>query len=126
MKDILTLEDVKQLVNSFYQKAKDDDLLGPVFNSVITDWDKHLATMYTFWQTILLNEQTYHGAPFFKHIPLPIHTDHFNRWVELFIENIDEQFTGEKAEMAKARAKQFGIIFSSKMEYVNAQKNSSH
>lgn len=126
MKDISNIDDVKQLVNSFYQKAKDDELLGPIFNSVIQDWDKHLGTMYTFWQTILLNEHTYHGAPFFKHIPLPIHTDHFNRWVELFIMNVDEQFAGEKAEMAKARAKQFGTIFSSKMEYINAQKNAAH
>lgn len=126
MNDITHIDDVKQLVNSFYQKAKEDDLLGPVFHSVIQDWDKHLSTMYTFWQTILLNEHTYHGAPFFKHIPLPIHTDHFNRWVELFILNVDEQFEGEKAEMAKARAKQFGTIFSSKMEYVNAQKNIPH
>lgn len=123
MKDIQNLEDIKQLVNSFYSKAKSDDLLGPVFNSVIGDWDKHLATMYTFWQTILLNEHTYNGAPFFKHIPLPIHTDHFNRWVDLFTQNINEQFEGEKAEMAKARAQQLGAIFSSKMEYVNAQKN---
>lgn len=66
--DILTIEDVKLLVNSFYDKIRRDELLGPVFNGIIQDrWPVHLEKMYRFWQTVLLQEHTYFGSPFLPH-----------------------------------------------------------
>ena len=117
-KEILTINDIKQLVDSFYSKVREDDLLKDVFNSVIEErWPEHLEKLYRFWQTILLGEQTYFGSPFLPHANLPITGKHFERWLKLFYENIDEQFTGEKAQQAKWRADKMAQMFQSKIEY---------
>ena len=34
-KDILTLDDVKLLVNRFYDKVREDGMLAPIFNEKI-------------------------------------------------------------------------------------------
>ncbi len=115
--DIFSLEDVKTLVNTFYDKVREDALLAPIFNKVIKErWPEHLETMYTFWQTVLLGEHTYTGSPFPPHAKLPISKAHFDRWLELFYSTIDEQFEGEIAEEAKWRASKMAEIFQFKID----------
>jgi hemoglobin len=59
-RDVETMEDVQNLVNTFYGRIREDELLGPIFNDTIQDrWPEHLEKMYSFWQTILLQEHTY-------------------------------------------------------------------
>ena len=59
LNDILRLEDVKILVDTFYGKIRQDDLLADIFNQIIQDnWSTHLEKMYRFWQTVLLSEHT--------------------------------------------------------------------
>ena len=53
--DILTREDIKLLVDRFYDKVQSDPLLGPVFSHV--DWPHHLPIMYNFWSSMLLGDQ---------------------------------------------------------------------
>ena len=49
MKDILNLDDVKLVVDCFYDKVRNDKLLKDVFNNVIQDrWPEHLEKMYRF------------------------------------------------------------------------------
>lgn len=68
--EILNLTDVKQLVDTFYEKVREDELLNPIFNNVIKEhWPEHLEKMYKFWQTILLEEHTYFGSPLFPRPP---------------------------------------------------------
>ena len=120
---ISNLEDVKMLVDQFYGKVQKDDLIGPIFNEVIQDnWGVHLQKMYSFWQTLLLNEHTYHGAPFLPHMELPIDPHHFDRWMELFTETVDEHFEGEVANEAKWRASKMASLFMSKLEYYRKNK----
>ena len=114
--DIFGREDIELLVNTFYEAAKKDDLLGPVFNDKVKDWDRHLGIMYTFWETVVLDAYTYKGTPFNQHANLPIQETHFERWVQLFSAIIDELFEGPNATNAKQRAAQFGIVFWSKMK----------
>ena len=62
MKEIQDIDDVKLLVNTFYGKVRQDDLLGKIFDGVIQDnWDFHLNKMYGFWQTVLLHEPCLSG-----------------------------------------------------------------
>ncbi len=35
----------------------------------------------------------------------PLRAEHFHRWLKIFRETIDESFDGERAELAKTRAK---------------------
>ena len=86
---LLNLDDVKKLVDGFYNKVREDELLAPVFNARIEDrWAHHLEKMYTFWQTTLLGEHTYSGRPFPPHATLPVGHQHFERWIKLFTESI--------------------------------------
>lgn len=120
-KEILTLEDIKLLVDSFYDKVRTDDLLSPVFNSVIKDnWPAHLEKMYRFWQTVLLEEHTYYGSPFPPHAKLPIEKKHFEKWLALFQATIDDLVTGKLAEEAKWRSNKMAEMFLYKIEYYKA------
>ncbi len=117
-KNILQLEDIKLLVDRFYEKVREDVLLAPVFNQRMGDrWPEHLEKMYKFWQTVLLGEHTYFGSPFTPHALLPVDKKHFDQWLTLFYETVDENFTGEKAEEAKWRASKMAEMFLYKIEY---------
>lgn len=119
MKDISTLEDIKKLVDTFYEKVQQDTLIGPVFNEKIQDrWPEHLAKMYQFWETVLLDNHTYSGRPFPPHAFLPVGSDHFNRWIQLFTGTTDALFTGPVADEAKQRAAKMAEMFHHKIEYI--------
>src|SRR6187431_1169039 len=95
MKEIVVREDIILLVDNFYGKVNKDGLLGPLFAHV--NWPSHLPIMYNFWSSMLLGEQSYQGNPFQKNMSLPLEGQHFDRWLELFFETVDETFIGEKA-----------------------------
>lgn len=117
MKDIEVLEDIKKVVDNFYGKVRRDELLGPVFKAKIGDnWDQHLDKMYRFWQTILLDEEkTYFGNPFMKHAKLPISPEHFDKWLQLWKETLQENYDGAKTEEALWRAQRMGYVFQVKL-----------
>ncbi|MBS1647518.1 MAG: group III truncated hemoglobin [Bacteroidetes bacterium] len=116
--DILTLDDVKLLVDSFYTKVREDEMLAPIFNDRIQDrWPIHLEKMYRFWQTVLLSEHTYYGSPFVPHAQLPVDKEHFDQWLKLFFATVDELFTGEKAHEAKWRSNKMAEMFYYKITY---------
>lgn len=116
--DITSLEDIKLLVDTFYNKVAEDALLAPVFNERLGDrWLPHLEKMYTFWQTLLLQEQTYNGAPFPPHAKLPVDETHFTEWLQLFTQTVDNLFSGEKADEAKWRAGKMAEMFRFKIAY---------
>lgn len=117
MHDITTPEDVQLLVDTFYSKIRQNDLLAPVFAQRITTetWPVHLEKMYRFWGSILLYTQNYNGSPFDKHIGLGISSRHFETWLALFAQTVDELFEGETANIAKERANNIGRIFEFKL-----------
>ncbi|MBE9583019.1 group III truncated hemoglobin [Mucilaginibacter sp. JRF] len=123
-KDIFNLDDIKQLVDTFYSKVQSNPLIGPVFNERIKDrWPQHLEKMYSFWQTVLLEEYTYFGRPFPPHAQLPVEREHFETWLDLFKETVDELFTGDKATEAKWRANKMAEMFQIKIAHF---RNSNH
>lgn len=92
-------------------------MLAPIFNDRIKDrWPQHLEKMYTFWQTLLLDQHTYFGSPFPPHAQLPVQHEHFVRWMLLFTATVDELFAGEKAMEAKWRAGKMAQMFEYKIE----------
>jgi hemoglobin len=120
LKDITNEDDIKLLVDSFYDRAGRDELLGPVFNEVArVDWSHHLPTMYSFWSTMLFRSMTYKGRPWPKHAPLPVRKEHFERWVGLFCETVDSLFNGEKASEAKSIALSIADTFQTRFGIFN-------
>lgn len=116
-RDIVTTEDVKELVDKFYKKVNNDELLAPVFNhEASVNWDEHLPKMYKFWGTQLIATGDYVGRPFPPHMSLNIGKEHFEHWIRLFLETVDENFDGITAGVAKTKAKNIAAVFQYKLE----------
>ncbi|WP_181307845.1 group III truncated hemoglobin [Rufibacter sp. XAAS-G3-1] len=114
--DIETEEDIRRLVDTFYDHVNQDDLLGPVFNGFAkVDWEHHLPKMYQFWSTVLFGSMAYKGQPFPRHLALPVDRTHFTRWIALFTQTVDELFAGAMADQAKQKATSIANIFQMKM-----------
>lgn len=81
---------IDRLVRAFYARARLDPLLGPIFERNVADWEAHFVRMRDFWSSVALMSVRYHGQPMAAHLPLPIDTPHFNRWLELFAATAQE------------------------------------
>jgi hemoglobin len=75
---------IEYLVRAFYEKVRADEMLAPVFDARIRDWELHLQQMFAFWSSVALMAGRYHGTPMAKHTPLPVDAAHFDRWLSLF------------------------------------------
>ena len=107
--DIETKEDIKTLVDTFYGRVRQDNRLGPIFNTIIGDhWEQHLPKMYAFWGMSLMGEGGYTGNAVQKHVAIdqqmPLQDAHFERWIGLWQQTVDELFEGKRAEDAKKKA----------------------
>lgn len=123
-KEITNLDDIKLLVDTFYGRIRENELLAPIFNAVISDrWPQHLEKMYRFWQTVLLDEHTYYNSPFPPHAKLPIAQNHFDTWLQLWHLTIDENFTGKLAEEAKWRGDKMAVMFLNKIQYYSSRSS---
>ncbi len=102
-KNILNRHDIESIVNYFYDKVRKDDILVPMFGHV--DWKKHLPLMYDFWDNVLFYTGNYTGNPMAKHLMAhgrnPMTPAHFERWLELFYEVLDELHTGKNTELLR-------------------------
>jgi len=108
-RDLEGKEDIRQLIDDFYTKVRRDELIGPIFSEVAkVDWDHHLPVMYDFWEGVLFHTGNYTGNPMRVHKQLhekfPLEQVHFDRWLQIFRETLDERFEGPVAEQARQRA----------------------
>jgi hemoglobin len=123
-KDITTKDDIKNLVDSFYNKVKENELLAHVFVTTMQiEWEKHLPKMYQFWEFILWQTGEYKGTPFDKHIvvnnKVALTPQHFDNWINLFYETVDELFEGENATSIKTKATNIKNVWSYKFSLQN-------
>jgi len=119
-KDILNNDDIKKVVNLFYDKIKTDDVLGHFFNKVShVNWDEHKMLLCSFWENVLFYTGNYEGNPLVTHRKVKEkHTttpEHFKRWHQLFNEIIDQHFKGSNAERMKQHAIEISNIMQQKM-----------
>ncbi|MFZ9587803.1 MAG: group III truncated hemoglobin [Crocinitomicaceae bacterium] len=113
MKEIENAQDVHELVSSFYKKVMSDDVIGPFFRGI--QLEEHLPKMEFFWRFVLLDESGYTTSVTDKHMHMRLKKEHFDRWLLLFYQTLDELFTGEKVNLAKQRASLIGWTIQSKM-----------
>ena len=109
-RDLQDRSDIAELVGEFYRRAFEDPLIGPIFTDIARmDLDHHLPIMCDFWETVLFNAGLYRRNALQVHLVLgarcPLRQEHFDRWLTLWVSNVDEHFTGEKAELAKTQAR---------------------
>ena len=120
MKDIVSQDDIQVLVNSFYDKVKTSEI-GFFFEEIAkVNWEKHLPKMYIFWESVLFATVKFNGNPMGAHFPIneiiPMEKKHFEAWLKLWKETVDENFSGEMAESAKNKAENIAKLMSFKME----------
>jgi hemoglobin len=104
---------IGQCVRAFYAKGVKDPLLGSVFADSISDLDHHIEIVQNFWSKSLLGTERYEGQPFAAHVKLPIEPEHFQRWLELFVEAAQETLPATQAEQAIAKASHMAQCFQS-------------
>lgn len=91
-------ERISELVDTFYDRIRGDEILGPIFNEIITDWPPHLARMKDFWASIAIESGRFHGNPMVKHLAIPgIDQTHFTRWLALFNATLPDVFPNSNA-----------------------------
>ncbi len=95
---------IELLVRTFYDRARRDPLLGPVFERHVHDWEVHIKQLCAFWSSVVLTSGRYHGQPMVAHLPLPVDTPEFNRWLEIFAETAESMCPPAAAALFIERA----------------------
>jgi hemoglobin len=97
---------IADVVHAFYAKVRRDPELGPIFNGRIGErWDAHLAKLCDFWSSVLLMTGRFKGQPMVVHARLDeAGAEHFQRWLRMFHETVDEVCPGPPAELFKAKS----------------------
>jgi hemoglobin len=92
-KDIVNTNDIKTLVDSFYEKIKTDECIGFIFTDMAkTNWEKHLPIMYRFWENLLFYTGSYEGNPMELHQNLHrfsnLQPAYFDHWLALLLQQL--------------------------------------
>lgn len=119
-KDLTGLADIEKVVALFYEKVKADDTIGFFFSEVIPiDWPSHLTLMCAFWENVLFYTGNYEGDPLATHRNIhrmhPTTSVHFERWLQLFEQSVDEMYEGKNATKMKMHAKGIATVMQEKM-----------
>ncbi|MBC7583071.1 group III truncated hemoglobin [Tardiphaga sp. vice352] len=107
----ITEESIALLVRTFYGRAREDALIGPVFNAAVSDWEHHIAQISDFWSSMLLKTGRYDGRPMRPHLVLPLTAAHFDRWLALFEPTAREIFSADVADAFIERARRIADGF---------------
>jgi hemoglobin len=119
--DIETRDDCEQLVRAFYGRALTDPVIGWLFTDVARlDLEAHVPRIASFWETILLGARSYGGGAFAPHAALnaraQLRAGHFERWLWLWQQTVDELYAGERAQLAKAHAIRVARAFHQRLQ----------
>ena len=102
----ITEEGLKRLVSLFYERVREDESLGPIFNDAIENWPEHLDKLVTFWSSVMLTSGRYKGNPMSAHLKhkSQITPDLFQRWLQLWGRTAAEVMTPDAAAALEAKA----------------------
>lgn len=102
MFDAINKESLDKFVDIFYNKARNDRDIGPVFNAQITseeEWEKHKAVVSSFWLYHFTGIHSEDAPPKHKGGMMGAHQDmppfpreHFGIWMRLFEEALNEVY----------------------------------
>lgn len=108
--DITNRDDITIALTDFYTRAFADQIIGFMFTDVAkVDLNGHVQLITDFWSSILFKDGSYTGNAMQKHIDLnskmTLKPGHFTRWLYLFEEALDSNFSGQNTELMKKRAR---------------------
>lgn len=96
-------ERLRRLLWTFYAKVMQDPILAPVFLAKVGPfpeggWPVHIARLEGFWRAVTHGPSDYKGRPGAAHIGLGIGSEHFERWLELWEQTLNEQLPTTEAQ----------------------------
>ena len=99
-------EQIRQLVDSFYDKIRADADLRPIFERVVAgDWETHLAKMHDFWASVMLTSGFYKGSLVAVHKHMGgLDIGLLDRCLALFGDSCDELLDSETAGLCWLKA----------------------
>jgi hemoglobin len=112
MDELKGLEDgaLRELLDRFYARVRDDAELAPIFNAAIDDWSEHLDRLSDFWSSVMLATGRYKGNPMARHMPHAkvITPAMFTRWLALWEATTNEMAPPDIALLMQAKARRIG------------------
>lgn len=124
-KDIENRTDIYLLVKAFYNKLMNDATMRHFFLEFNAPdlLEEHLQTLVDFWDNMLFYSGGYRKNAMQPHLVLhqtkPILKEHFNAWLSMFNQSVDELFEGQVAHAAKSRAQSIAIVMEIKISELN-------
>ncbi len=105
-----TPDQINAQVAAFYARVRKDTVLGPVFNTHVTDWPAHEEKIAAFWRNAILFERSYDGNPQRVHIGRPdVRPEMFAHWLDLFEAVAAQTLPPETAAPWVALARRIGV-----------------
>jgi hemoglobin len=88
----VTEEMIFELVDAFYERARSDPTLGPIYERVIGDhWAAHIVEMCDFWSAVMFGTGWFSGELVEAHLRIrELRPTHFGRWLYLFARTAHE------------------------------------
>jgi hemoglobin len=102
----MTETQIRQLVDQFYSRAREDEVLSSLFNAAVDDWPEHLERLADFWSSVMLSSGRYKGSPVAAHRRHGgvITSAMFDRWLQLWRQTAREALSTEDAEAVIGKA----------------------
>lgn len=119
-RDIENKNDLKILIDSFYEKVRANEVIGYIFNDIAkVDWAHHTPIILDFWESVLFHTGPYARNPMAVHKALnqkhPLQEEHFKEWLRLFNQTVNDLFEGLNAELIKQRAQSIATVIQLKV-----------
>lgn len=124
MNDIENRGNIEVVINAFYRKAFEDELIGFFFTEVVPlNLESHLPVITDFWESILFGNHHYRKNVMEIHRNIhqlsSIDKKHLDRWVQLFTKTVDELFEGRYATLMKHRAVSIATLMDIKLNHTS-------
>jgi hemoglobin len=121
--DIETRKDIDLLIRHFYEKLLVDDQVGFIFTDVAKiDLESHLPVLSDFWETTIFHKVVYKGNVLKIHqdlnMKVQLTNSHFERWLTLFNESVDDLYNGNTADQFKIKALSIATVMRIKLHAV--------
>ncbi|MGB6057773.1 MAG: group III truncated hemoglobin [Microthrixaceae bacterium] len=117
--DLDSRTQIHDLVVHFYREIVFDEFLDHVFEDVAqVDWNSHIPRLIDYWCRVLLGHPGYDGMILAPHQEVhemeSFTAEHFDKWFALWVQSIDERWSGPLADKAKSHAEHMAGVMSRK------------
>ncbi|MFC4425664.1 group III truncated hemoglobin [Deinococcus navajonensis] len=99
---------LRALLADFYAQARQDEMLGPLFEAHVENWTAHLDQVTAFWTTMLGGGAQWRGNLNAVHAGLGVRRAHLDRWLLLFARSARAHLPPDAADELVQRAATMG------------------